>query len=67
MPFHGVRNPMDNSEWTGLKSAQRPTRRIELRSSMLGKGCSDVVIVDLSDQGKVYAPSEFRQFYLEKQ
>jgi hypothetical protein len=32
---------------------------------MQAKGYTDVVIVDLSDQGKTYAPAGFRQFYLD--
>jgi hypothetical protein len=32
---------------------------------MLGKGYADVVIVDLAENGKAYAPAKFREFYLD--
>jgi hypothetical protein len=32
---------------------------------MLGKGYADVMIVDLPENGKAYAPAEFREFYLD--
>lgn len=44
-----------------------PMDALSYAVQMLGKGYSDVLIVDLSDEGKAYAPSEFRQFYLDKE
>jgi hypothetical protein len=36
---------------------------IRFAIEMLGKGLSDVVIVDVDRGGKAYAPSEFAMFY----
>jgi hypothetical protein len=40
-----------------------PIEAVRFAIEMLGKGFSDVVIVDLDDGGKVYAPAEFSVFY----
>ena len=58
--------------WTtpnGPASTRRkdPVNALSYAVQMLGKGYSDVVIVDSSDERKAYAPSEFRRFYLEKE
>ena len=57
-------------QWTGPigpASTQRKDSVDALRYAMqmLGKGYADVVIVDLAEDGKAYAPSEFRDLYLE--
>ncbi len=41
-----------------------PAEALRYAIEMVGKGYADVVIVDLADNGKAYAPAEFREFYL---
>jgi hypothetical protein len=55
-------------QWTGLlgpATSHRDTavEAIRLAIEMLGKGFANVLIVDLADGGKAYAPVEFAQFY----
>jgi hypothetical protein len=55
-------------QWTGHQGAamtrrETPVEAVEFAAEMLGKGFADVVIVDLDDGGKVYAPAEFARFY----
>jgi hypothetical protein len=38
---------------------------VRFAMGMLGKGYADVVILDLAEDGKAYAPAEFRDLYLE--
>jgi hypothetical protein len=40
-----------------------PADAVKFAVELLGKGFADVVIVDLDDGGKVYAPAEFARFY----
>ncbi len=40
-----------------------PAEAVRFAIEMLGKGFSDVVVVDLDDGGKTYAPVDFAQFY----
>jgi 3-oxoacyl-(acyl-carrier-protein) synthase len=42
-----------------------PVEALTYAVEMLEKGYADVVIVDLSEDGKAYAPAEFRDLYLE--
>jgi hypothetical protein len=42
-----------------------PIDALRYATEMLGKGYADVVIVDLAENGKAYAPAEFREFYLD--
>src|SRR5262245_40424131 len=60
----GIENPASAG---GPASTWRkdPMDALSHAVQMLGKGYSDVVIVDLSDQGKAYAPAEFRELYLD--
>jgi hypothetical protein len=58
-------------QWTapmGPASTQRkdPVDALRYAMQMLGKGYADVVIVDLAEDGKAYAPAEFRDLYLDK-
>jgi hypothetical protein len=50
---------------TGPATAQRnsPVEAIKCAVEMLGKGCTDVVIVDLAENGKTYRPADFAQFH----
>jgi hypothetical protein len=41
-----------------------PSEALRFAIEMLGKGYSDVVIVELAENGKAYSPAEFRQLYL---
>jgi hypothetical protein len=55
-------------QWTGSLgpgTIQRddPIEAIRFAAEMLGKGYSDVVIVDLDQSGKAYTPAEFATFY----
>ena len=57
-------------QWTGPQgpaSTRRkdPVDALKHAEEMLGKGYADVVIVDLAEDGKAYAPAEFRDRYLE--
>jgi hypothetical protein len=57
-------------QWTGSlgpTKTQRDSPADALKSAMewLEKGCTDVVIVDLSKDGKAYAPADFAEFYKE--
>ena len=49
----------------GSTTAQRDSAIEALKCAleMLGNGHSDVVIVDLAESGKAYAPADFAQFY----
>jgi hypothetical protein len=58
-------------QWTGpqgLASTRRkdPVDALKYAIEMLGKGYADVVIVDLAENGQAYAPSDFRDLYLDK-
>lgn len=55
-------------QWTGRQGPSMthratPAEAVRFAIEMLGKGFSDVVVVDLDDGGKTYAPAEFAQFY----
>ncbi len=55
-------------QWTGHQGSAMthratPAEAVRFAIEMLGKGFSDVVIVDLDNSGKTYAPAEFAQFY----
>jgi hypothetical protein len=55
-------------QWTGSfgpATTQRdtPVEAIRFAIEMLGKGFTDVVIVDPDEDDKAYAPAEFAQFY----
>jgi hypothetical protein len=55
-------------QWTGslgpaTTTRDNPIEAIRFAIEMLGKGFSDVVIVDLDRGGKAYTPSEFAMFY----
>jgi hypothetical protein len=52
----------------GLASTQRSEARDALNYAMqmLGKGYSEVLIVDLSKGGQAYAPNEFARLYLDR-
>ena len=57
-------------QWTGPNgpaSTQRkdPTDAFRCAMRMLEKGYGEVVVVDLAEDGKAYAPIEFRELYLE--
>jgi hypothetical protein len=57
-------------QWTGLTgptSTRRDTaiEALEYATELLGKDRSGVVIVDLAENGKAYAPADFAQFYLD--
>ncbi len=57
-------------QWTGpsgLASTQRkdPVDALRYAMQMLAKGYADVVIVELAEDGKAYAPAEFRDLYLD--
>jgi hypothetical protein len=57
-------------QWTspsGPASTKRKDAVDALRFAMemLGKGYADVVIVNLAENGKAYAPAEFRDLYSE--
>jgi hypothetical protein len=41
-----------------------PNDALRYGIEMLGKGYADVMIMDLAENGKAYAPAEFREFYL---
>ncbi len=49
----------------GPATTQRDSPVDALKSAMelLEKGNTDVVIVDLSEDGKAYAPADFAEFY----
>jgi hypothetical protein len=57
---HSVAGPL------GPASTQRDEARRALNYAMqlLGKGYSEVVIVDLAEGGQAYAPADFARFYL---
>jgi hypothetical protein len=40
-----------------------PVEAVRFAIEIIGKGFSDVVIIDLDENGKAYAPAEFAQFY----
>ena len=42
-----------------------PVDALKYAVELLAKGYADVVIVDLAENGKAYAPAEFREFYLD--
>jgi hypothetical protein len=56
-------------QWTGI-TGPTTTRRdtaleaLKCATELLGKGRYNVVIVDLAEGGKAYAPEDFAQFYL---
>jgi len=55
-------------QWTGHQGAAMTHRdtlveAVRFATEILRKGFSDVVIVDLQDGGKTYAPAEFADFY----
>jgi hypothetical protein len=57
-------------QWTGPigpASTQRssPIEALKYATEMHGKGYADVVIVDLAENGKAYAPAEFFKFYVD--
>jgi hypothetical protein len=57
-------------QWTGLTgptSTRRDTaiEALEYATELLGKDRSGVVIIDLAENGKAYAPADFAQFYLD--
>ncbi len=57
-------------QWTGpigpaTTHRNSPIEALRYALEMLGKGYADVVIVDLAENGKAYAPAEFREFYLD--
>jgi hypothetical protein len=57
-------------QWTGpagptMTHRNNPIDALRYAIEMLGKGYADVVIIDLAENGKAYAPAEFREFYLD--
>jgi len=55
-------------QWTGNHGAamthrDTPVEAIRFAIEMLGKDFTDVVIVDLADDGKTYTPGEFARLY----
>jgi hypothetical protein len=55
------------TDLTGPTSTRRDTaiEALKYATELLGKGRSDVAIIDLSENGKAYAPVDFAQFYLD--
>ena len=58
-------------QWTGPMgpaSTRRkaPVDALKYAVELLAKGYADVVIVDLAENGKAYAPADFRDLYLDK-
>jgi hypothetical protein len=56
------------TQWTGslgpaTTHRDNPIEAIRFEIEMFGKGCNDVVILDLAQGGKAYAPAEFTRFY----
>jgi hypothetical protein len=43
-----------------------PVDALKYAVESLAKGFADVVIVDLAEDGKAYAPADFRDLYLHK-
>ena len=57
-------------QWTGplgpaTTRRDSPIEALGYAIEMLGKGYADVVIIALTENGKAYAPAEFREFYLD--
>ena len=55
-------------QWTGHHGAamthrDTPVEAIRVAIEMRGKDFTDVVIVDLANSGKTYAPTEFARLY----
>jgi hypothetical protein len=52
---------------TGPTSTQRDTalEALQYATDLLGQGRDGVVIVDLAENGKAYAPADFAHFYLD--
>jgi hypothetical protein len=53
-------------QWTGHQGAamthrDTPVEAVKFAIEILGRGFSDVVIVDLREGGKTYTPAEFGQ------
>ena len=51
----------------GQPDARTPVDALKYAVELLAKGYADVVIVDLTENGKAYAPAEFREFYLARE
>jgi hypothetical protein len=49
---------------TAMTHRDSPIAALRYAGEMLGKGYADVIIVDLAEHGKAYAPADFREFYL---
>jgi hypothetical protein len=54
---------MDGSLGPAKTNRDNPVEAIRFAIEMLGKGFGDVVIVDLDQGGKDYAPAEFARLY----
>jgi hypothetical protein len=52
---------------TGPTSTQRDTalEALKYATELVGQGRANVVIIDLTEGGKAYAPNDFAQFYLD--
>jgi hypothetical protein len=55
-------------QWTGHQGAamthrDTPAEAVRFAIEMLGNDFTDVVIVDLAEGGKTYAPAEFMRLY----
>jgi hypothetical protein len=53
---------------TGPTSTRRDTaiEALKYATELLGEGRPGVVIIDLAESGKAYAPADFAQFYLDQ-
>jgi hypothetical protein len=50
---------MDWPNGTSINSAQKPVDALRYAVQMFGRGYTDVVIVDLSEDGKAYSLADF--------
>lgn len=54
--------PMDWSVWTGDRHAGQ---RLEYALELDGKGCPDIRILDLSENGRAYSLTDFPRFFMD--
>jgi hypothetical protein len=57
-------------QWTGVTgptSTHRDTalEALKCATELVGRGRAEVVIIDLAEGGRAYAPNDFAQFYLD--
>ena len=57
-------------QWTGplgpaTTEREEPIETLQCALELLGRGYADVIILDLSKDGKAYSPKEFAQYYSE--